>query len=127
MLGFGIEGIAQSLSASSGLNLEHARQWLVHVGLDMPVEEVEGDPQTVAFTRDALSSGVATLVDELRRSLEYYAALEDAVRVDDVVVAGPGTTIPGLVDRLQRELPVPLERRRPAAAVEPSPAPRPVA
>ena len=107
VLGFGIEGIAQSLSASSGLNLEHARQWLVHVGLDMPVEEVEGDPQTVAFTRDALSSGVTTLVDELRRSLEYYAALEDAVRVDDVVVAGPGTMIPGLVDRLQRELPVP--------------------
>ena len=33
----------------------------------MPVEEVEGDPQTVAFTRDALSSGVTTMVDELRR------------------------------------------------------------
>ena len=37
------------------------------------------------------------------------------MRVDDVVVAGPGTTIPGLVARLQRELPVPLARRGPAA------------
>jgi type IV pilus assembly protein PilM len=108
VLGFGIEGIAQSLAGGSGLNLDHARQWLVHVGLDAPVEEIEGDPQTVAAARDALASGAATLVDELRRSLEYYAALEGSVRVDDVIVAGPGTLIPGLVDRLERELPLPL-------------------
>ena len=85
--------------------------------------QIEGDPQIVAFTREVLASGTATLVDELRRSLEYYAALEDAVRVDDVVVAGPGTTIPGLVDaaaaraaRAARAPPCPqalCERRRP--------------
>jgi type IV pilus assembly protein PilM len=115
VLGFGVEGIAQSLSASSGLNLEHARQWLAHVGLEQPVEAIEGDPQTVAFTREALASGVATLVEELRRSLTYYAALHGAVRVDDVVVGGPGTMIPGLVARLQRELPVPLQAAVPPA------------
>ncbi len=115
LLGFGIEGIAQSLAASSGLNLEHARQWLIHVGLDAPVDELEGDPQIVAQSREALASGVATLVDELRRSLEYYATLEDSVRVDDLVVAGPGLAIPGLVDRLERELPVPVR----AAVPEP--------
>ena len=58
---------------------------------------------------------MATLVDELRRSLEYYATLEDSVRVDDLVVAGPGIAIPGLVDRLERELPVPVR----AAVPEP--------
>ncbi len=115
VLGFGIEGIAQSLAAKGGLNLEHARQWLVHVGLEEPVEQLDGDPQTVASTRAALASGVATLVDELRRSLEYYAAQDDAVQVDDVVVAGPGTAIPGLVARLERELPVPLSAAVPAA------------
>ncbi len=113
VLGFGIEGIAQSLAANSGLRLEHARQWLVHVGVDAPLDQIEGDPQTVNFTREALAPGVATLVDELRRSLEYYATLEDSVRVDDVVVAGPGIAIPGLVDRLDRELPVPLRARVP--------------
>lgn len=115
LLGFGMEGIAQSLAASSGLNLEHARQWLIHVGLDAPVDELEGDPQVLAHSREALASGVATLVDELRRSLEYYATLEDSVRVDDLVVAGPGIAIPGLVDRLERELPVPVR----AAVPEP--------
>jgi Tfp pilus assembly PilM family ATPase len=67
------------------------------------------------MTRDALASGSATLVDELRRSLEYYAALEHAVQVDEVVVAGPGTMIPGLVSRLERELPVPLRAAVPEA------------
>jgi type IV pilus assembly protein PilM len=115
VLGFGIEGIAQSLAASSGLTLEHARQWLVHVGLEVPVDEIEGDPQTVAFTRDALAAGVGTLVDELRRSLEYYGAVEDAVKLDGVVVAGPGTVIPGLVARLERDMPLPLHAAVPDA------------
>jgi type IV pilus assembly protein PilM len=115
VLGFGIEGIAQSLATSSGLTLEHARQWLVHVGLESPLEEIEGDPQTVTFTRDALATGVATLVDELRRSLEYYAALDDAVELDGVVVAGAGTAIPGLVDRLERDIPLPLHAAVPDA------------
>jgi Tfp pilus assembly PilM family ATPase len=43
-------------------------------------------------------------VDELRLSLEYYAAQEGAVPVERVVACGPGTTIPGLAQRLQRDL-----------------------
>ncbi len=115
VLGFGIEGIAQSLAASSGLNLEHARQWLVHVGLETPADEIEGDADTVKYTRDALTAGVATLVDELRRSVEYYAALEHSVQLDGVVVAGAGTAIPGLVARLEREMPLPLVASTPEA------------
>ena len=45
ILGFGIEGIAQSLAERSSLTLEHARQWLVHVGLQAPVDSIEGDPR----------------------------------------------------------------------------------
>ncbi len=115
VLGFGVEGIAQSLAAKSTLSLEHARQWLLHVGLEDPIDQITGDPEIVTVTRDSLVSGTATLIDELRRSLEYYAAFEDAVRVDDVVVAGPGTAIPGLVAQLERELPVPLKAVVPEA------------
>ena len=70
---FGIEGIAQRLAERRGLTLEHARQWLTHVGLEQPVEEIEGDPETVAAARDALAEGAAKLADELRLSLDYYA------------------------------------------------------
>ena len=101
---FGIEGIAQKLAERRQLSLEHARQWLVHVGLEAPVEGIDGDPAIVSAARDSLAEGTSRLVDELRLSLEYYSAQDEALPVDGVVACGPGTTIPGLVERLQRDL-----------------------
>jgi type IV pilus assembly protein PilM len=101
---FGIEGIAQKLSERRKLTLEHAREWLVHVGLERPPEEVDGEPQIVMAARETLDDGTRRLADELRLSLQYYAAQEHALPVEGVVACGPGTMIPGLVDRLQREL-----------------------
>ena len=112
---FGIEGIAQKLAERRQLTLDHARQWLVHVGLDQPADEIDGDTETIAATREVLAEGAAKLADELRLSLEFYAAQEGAVQVERVVTCGPGTTIPGLVDRLQRELGHRFEIGRPAA------------
>jgi type IV pilus assembly protein PilM len=112
---FGMEGIAQRLAERRGLTLEHARQWLLHVGLESPTDEVEGDPETVAAAREVLAEGVAKLVDELRLSLEFHGAQEGAHRVEGVVVCGPGTTIPGLVARLQRELGYAFTTGRPRA------------
>jgi type IV pilus assembly protein PilM len=101
---FGVEGIAQRLAERRGLTLEHARQWMGHVGLDRPLEEIEGDPDTVSATREALAEGVAKLADELRLSLEYYRSSEGAANVEGVIACGPGSTIPGLPERLEREL-----------------------
>ncbi len=92
---FGIEGIAQKLAERRQLALEHARQWLVHVGLEKPIAEIEGDAETIAAARDALAEGAARLVDELRLSLEYYAAQEGAVPIEGVVACGPGNDHPG--------------------------------
>ncbi len=101
---FGIEGMAQRLAERRELTLEHSRQWLTHVGLEAPVEEIEGDEAVVAAAREALAEGESKLADELRLSLDYYAAQEGAVPVQEVVVCGPGTMIPGLADRLQLNL-----------------------
>lgn len=101
---FGMEGIAQKLAERRQLDLDHSRQWLRHVGLESRVEAVDGDPEIVKAAREALAEGAGRLVDELRLSLEYYAAQEDSVPIDGVVACGPGTTVPGLIDRLQRDL-----------------------
>jgi type IV pilus assembly protein PilM len=101
---FGIEGIAQRLAERRALTLEHARQWLTHVGLRDPLEMIEGDAEIVVATRDALAEGASKLADELRLSLEFYAAQEGAVEIEEIVACGPGTAIPGLDDRLQRDL-----------------------
>jgi type IV pilus assembly protein PilM len=115
---FGVEGIAQKLAERRELTLEHSRQWLVHVGLDRPLEEIDGDAETLSAARDALAEGAARLVDELRLSLEYYAAQEGAVPVDGIIACGPGTTIPGLAARLQRDLGQRLEVGLPRALGE---------
>jgi type IV pilus assembly protein PilM len=112
---FGVEGIAQKLAERRRLTLEHARQWLVHVGLEASPEEIEGDRETVATTREVLEDGASKLADELRLSLEFYAAQEGAIPVEDVITCGPGTMIPGLVERLQMALGHRFEIGRPAA------------
>jgi type IV pilus assembly protein PilM len=101
---FGVEGIAQRLAERRGLTLEHARQWLPHVGLDQPVEQIEGDRETVEAAREALAEGASKLADELRMSLDYYRTQEGAANIETVVACGPGSIIPGLVQRLEREL-----------------------
>ena len=101
---FGVEGIAQKLAERRRLTVEHSRQWLVHVGLEQPVEAIEGDPEHIAAARECLGDGAGRLGDEIRASMDYYAAQEGAGAIDGVVVCGPGTRIPGLVERLQRTL-----------------------
>jgi type IV pilus assembly protein PilM len=110
---FGIEGIAQRLAERRQLTLEHARQWIVHVGLEAPVETIDGDPEIVSAARDVLAEGASRLIDELRLTLDYYAAQDGAVEVEGVVACGSGTTIPGLVERLQRDLARRFEIGRP--------------
>ena len=112
---FGVEGMAQRLAERRGLTLDHARQWISHVGLERPVEELEGDKETTEATREALAEGVAKLADELRLSLEFYRTQEGAANVEGVVACGPGSMISGLTERLERELGQRFEVARPAA------------
>jgi type IV pilus assembly protein PilM len=112
---FGLEGTAQRLAERRGLTLDHARRWLAHVGLERPVEEIEGDPETVAATRETLADGAAKLADELRMSLEFYGAQEGALPVESVVACGPGTAIEGLTARLHRQVGQPVSVLCPSA------------
>ncbi len=111
----GLEGVADRLASATGLSTEHASQWLTHVGLESPVEETEGDPETVAATRRTLEEGVIGLVDELRLSLDYYAAQEGAMGVGRIVICGPGSAIPGLATRMEEGLALPISPARPPA------------
>lgn len=112
---FGVEGIAQRLAERRELTLEHARQWLGHVGLKRPLEEIEGDPEILSAARDVLTEGVQRLAGELRMSLDFYGAQEGAVAIEEVVACGAGTAIEGLIPRLGVELGYPLRVGRPAA------------
>lgn len=112
---FGLEALAQRLSEDVSLTLEHARQWLVHVGLEAPVDAVQGDRDVVTAARDVLEESASALLNELRLSLEYYGAQEGAPPVERIVLCGPGSTIHGLAGTLERGLGLPFQSGRPVA------------
>jgi len=113
---FGIESIAARLAEAHGLPLDEARESLLEIGLQEPVESFNGDGDGVAkATRQALEEGAGKLIDELRVSFEFYNAQEGAPAVERVVVCGPGSTIPGLPERIQVDLGMPIETMSPPA------------
>ena len=61
------ETIATALAERRGLTLEHARQWMTHVGLTAPLDGIDGDAELVAATRTALEDGVRELADPSAR------------------------------------------------------------
>jgi type IV pilus assembly protein PilM len=105
----GIESVAQTLAERRGLTMEHARQWLAHVGLAVPVEAVEGDPELVAATRATLEEGVHQLADNVRNSLNFYRTQENSETVERGIVTGPAVAISGFVEALAEQLRLPLE------------------
>jgi type IV pilus assembly protein PilM len=111
----GLESISAGFAAARGLSSEHAAQWLSFVGLETPVAELDGDPETVAEARRTLEEGVGSLVDELRLSLDYYGAQEGALPVQTIVLCGPGSAIAGLPARMEASLGIPISVARPAA------------
>lgn len=111
---FGVEGITQRVAEARGLTLEHARQWLLHVGVSRPVEQIEGDPDIVATTRQVLIEGLSKLAGEIRLSSDYYGAQEGAVAFDEIVICGGGSAIEGAGERIEAELGRPVRTALPA-------------
>ena len=97
---FSVRGIAEELAASAGLAVDHAQQWLLYVGFELPIEQIDGDPAIVGAARSILESNLPRLADELRLSLDYYGGQEGAAPVDDVVLCGWGSAIHGIEKRL---------------------------
>ena len=112
---FGIESIAARVAEREGMTLEDAREWLIEVGLEEPLEAFEEDLKRATSARDALTEGASKLVDELRVSLEFYGAQDGAPPIEELVLCGPGSTIPGLPESIQTGLGRSVEVESPAA------------
>jgi type IV pilus assembly protein PilM len=105
----GVDTMAGDLAERRGLTLEHAEQWLGHVGLRVPIDAIEGEPDVVADARSVLASGVDRIVDEIRNSLDFYAGQGASVIVERAVITGPAVAIPGFVEQLGSGVTIPVE------------------
>ena len=105
----GLDAVVHTLSERRALTQEHARQWMQHVGLLTPLEEVEGEPELVAAARAVLDEGVHQLADAVRNSLNFYRTQDGAESVDRALLTGPAIGIPGFAERLAELLKIPVE------------------
>ena len=107
----GVESMVTQLAERRELTVDHARQWLAHVGLTTPLDEIDGDPQIISEARNVLGEGARKIADDIRNSLEFYAAQGDGRPVERAVITGPGASINGFVDELSRLLGMPVDAR----------------
>ena len=107
--GSGIEALAVDLAERCRLTLEHAHGWLAHVGLETPIEEIEGDEEIVENARRVLLDGVRRIAADVRSSLDFHRMQDEAAAVSRAIVTGPATAIPGFSTALASELGMPVE------------------
>lgn len=105
----GIESVAGELAERRELTLEHAHGWLKHVGLQVPVDEIDGDEEIVALARRVLDDGARRIGDEIRNSLDFHAMQLGTSPVDRVLLSGPAASIPGFADQIGHQIGLPLE------------------
>jgi type IV pilus assembly protein PilM len=82
--------------------------------VELPRDE-EGRPQQLpdgAEVRKLALTRAGSFVDEVRSSLEFYAAQVPGARIARVVVTGGGSRLEGFVELLQERIPVPVDRGR---------------
>ena len=106
---YGTESIAGELAQRRALTLEHARGWLVHVGLREPVEDIDGEQPIVEEARAVLAEGSRRVGDDVRNSLDFHSAREGAVSVARVVLTGPSVAIPGFAEEVAARIGLPFE------------------
>ncbi len=112
---FGTESIAERLASREQIPLDEAREMLMEVGLEEDIDLFSDDGSGPAAAREVLEEGASKLIDELRLSLDFYGAQDGVTAVDRVVMCGAGSTIPGLQDKVQAGLAMPITSEVPPA------------
>jgi type IV pilus assembly protein PilM len=95
--------------------------------LDVPADEAEGVKQSTGFptavvpSQDPADRAIETtggaFVEEIRGTLNYYAAQLGAPRIDRVVLSGGGSQLRGLAERLSTATRLPVDLARPMSVL----------
>lgn len=105
--GSGLEGMAGMLAERRGMHIDQARELLVAVGVDGPIEP--GEEEEGGMVRAVVSEGLRRIAGEARASLDFHhTASTDSPPVQRAVLTGPVVGVPGFVDALAEELGLPV-------------------
>jgi len=109
VVGGGIEALAVELAERRGLTLEHSRGWLGHVGLDTPLDEIEGDALILEEARTILADGVRRIAGEVRNTVDFHLSQgTQGGGATRCVLTGAAAAVPGFAAALGHELALPV-------------------
>jgi type IV pilus assembly protein PilM len=106
-----------TLAIARGMGVEDDLAERLKRGEAVELPEAEGDdgsmpPPDLADVRRLALTRAGSFVDEVRSSLEFYAAQVPGARIARVLVAGGGSRLDGFLELLQERIPVPVDRGR---------------
>ena len=105
--GSGLEGMAAVFSERRGVPIEEARELLLRVGVDGPMEP--GAEEEEGMARAVLVEGIRRIAGEARASLDFHQTADPTGEsVERVVVTGVVVGIPGFIEALEQELGLPI-------------------
>lgn len=100
--------ITEGLMTTQGLSHEEAEQIKASTGLTPP-----GAPAPQGEAARVVGERANRFIEEIRGSLDYYAAQTDAIAVHRVVLSGGGSLLPNLTESLSAALRLPVEHGHP--------------
>jgi type IV pilus assembly protein PilM len=103
--------VAEAVAAELGVDVDRAEE------LKRGADALSRDPDE-ARAGQIVAGQLAPLLDEIRGSLDFYAAQADGGGLRRVVLTGGASRLPDLHERLGAVVGVPVERGRPLATVQ---------
>ncbi|MGH2907427.1 MAG: pilus assembly protein PilM [Solirubrobacterales bacterium] len=79
---------------------EHARMWIEHVGLSAPLQSIQGEPDIIQATREELGAAVDQMSMDVTAAIDFHSVQDSTAQVSRVLIAGPGSGIPGLAEAI---------------------------
>jgi type IV pilus assembly protein PilM len=105
--------ITDALADRLGVSTEQAEAVKQTTGLSTVPGAAEAHPANRAIEQTG-----GAFVEEVRGSLDYYAAQPSAVRIGKVVLSGGGSRLGGLAERLSGATRLPVEVARPMSSLQ---------
>ena len=103
--------VAEAVAAELGVDIDRAEQ------LKRSADALSRDADE-ARAGQIVAGQLAPLLDEIRGSLDFYAAQADGGGLRRVVLTGGGSRLPDLAERLEAVVGVRVERGQPLASVQ---------
>lgn len=104
--------VTKALASRLSLPPEEAEQQKMRLGLP---EEAAGEPAGAAAI---IEGEIASFLDEIRSSLDYFQTQPGAEPISRVVIVGGGSRLPRLAERMSASLRLPVEEGQPLANVK---------